>query len=120
MTTQKTIFMTREQWEKWDTALRSGKYKQTKGVLHNTNNGGFCCLGVMQHCLTGWVEDRTLPSTDWLDKHEIKFYDGLFGNNVPLLTEHNTASTLNDDGMSFIEIADLIKQRVVFPDGTSP
>lgn len=117
---QKTIFMTREQWEKWDEALRSGKYKQAKGVLHNTITGGFCCLGVMQDCLTGEVEARTLPSIEWLAEHGIAFHDGLFGKTVPLLTEHNTASTLNDDGMSFIEIADLIKQRVEFPDGTSP
>lgn len=31
---------------KWLRALRSGKYKQAKGVLR-TEKGGFCCLGVL-------------------------------------------------------------------------
>lgn len=29
---------------KWTKALRSGKYKQTQGALHNKK--GYCCLGV--------------------------------------------------------------------------
>lgn len=33
--------------QKWVDALRSGKYRQTKGALHRTENGDeFCCLGV--------------------------------------------------------------------------
>lgn len=31
---------------KWIAALESGEYKQTEGILHNTRNGGYCCLGV--------------------------------------------------------------------------
>lgn len=31
---------------KWISALKSGKYKQTKGCLHNKE--GYCCLGVLQ------------------------------------------------------------------------
>lgn len=30
--------------EKWCEALRSGKYKQTRGFLHDSD--GYCCLGV--------------------------------------------------------------------------
>ncbi len=31
--------------ERWVIALRSGKYKQTRDVLHKVR-GGYCCLGV--------------------------------------------------------------------------
>lgn len=33
----------------WIKALRSGKYKQTRGTLHSTkrNRDSFCCLGVL-------------------------------------------------------------------------
>lgn len=32
--------------KRWLAGLRSGKYKQAKGVLRSANNG-FCCLGVV-------------------------------------------------------------------------
>lgn len=31
---------------KWVAALRSGKFKQGKGSLHNTHKNTYCCLGV--------------------------------------------------------------------------
>lgn len=31
----------------WVKALRSGKYKQTTGSLHNTDSNSYCCLGVL-------------------------------------------------------------------------
>jgi hypothetical protein len=33
--------------EKWVAALRSGEYKQGKGVLHNQDSNTYCCLGVL-------------------------------------------------------------------------
>lgn len=33
---------------KWIKALRSGKYKQARGILLQTN-GAMCCLGVLAH-----------------------------------------------------------------------
>jgi hypothetical protein len=32
---------------KWVEALRSGRYSQATEVLHDEENGGFCCLGVL-------------------------------------------------------------------------
>ena len=32
--------------KKWVAALRSGKYKQARGVLYDEYNKGYCCLGV--------------------------------------------------------------------------
>jgi hypothetical protein len=33
--------------QKWVAALRSGDYKQGKGVLHNQDTNTYCCLGVL-------------------------------------------------------------------------
>ncbi len=33
--------------EKWVEALRSGEYSQATGHLHDKENGGYCCLGVL-------------------------------------------------------------------------
>ena len=125
---KKTIFMTREQWEKWDEALRSGKYKQTEGGLHL--DGGYCCLGVLQKCLTGEVEDRGTPSSAWLSHENIKFADSNGNTNTaldgyvvenPYLDElGESAAEANDNGASFTVIADAIKEAVQFPDGTTP
>jgi hypothetical protein len=43
--TVETIAMNPELKSKWLTALRSGEYPQTTGVLRD--NKGFCCLGVL-------------------------------------------------------------------------
>lgn len=81
----KTIYMKRADWEKWDSALRSGKYQQCEGTL--TNGEGFCCLGVLEQVLDGDVErdagwegcarkDREpfdIPSKPWLADHGITF-----------------------------------------------
>jgi hypothetical protein len=32
---------------KWINALRSGEYTQAEGMLHDSENGGYCCLGVL-------------------------------------------------------------------------
>ena len=34
--------------QEWINALRSGQYTQTRGCLHNSTDGGFCCLGVAE------------------------------------------------------------------------
>lgn len=48
--------------EIWLQALRSGKYRQTKGVLHKYK-GGFCCLGVLCDALGEKWEDPVEIST---------------------------------------------------------
>lgn len=44
--------MPKKMKKKWLKALRSGEYGQVKGKLTD-GNGGFCCLGVLQHCVSG-------------------------------------------------------------------
>lgn len=46
--------MDQEIKEKWIAALRSGKFKQCDGELHNLE-GSFCCLGVLLES-QGWEE----------------------------------------------------------------
>lgn len=40
--------ITEQQKKKWIKALRSGKYKQGKAVLHNEFYSTYCCLGVLE------------------------------------------------------------------------
>jgi hypothetical protein len=136
----KTIFMPKATWEKWDAALRSGEYKQGYAALRD-GNGGYCCLGVLQHCLTGEVETmasgmaEALPTELWLKQHCIEFSSrtqpkGMAIN--PDLPKLNTNAASANDGeeqydnesgdttiignFTFVEIADAIKECVQFTD----
>lgn len=118
----KTIFMKRADWEKWDAALRSGEYKQGRCRLKDGDR--YCCLGVLQHCLTGEVEKDTYsevfppPTYGWLKEHKIQFTGGvkLETRNPYLPKLKATASNANDGDKTFIEIADAIKDCVEFID----
>ncbi len=103
---------TKEDVKNWTTALRSGNYKQTEGMLNN--GSGYCCLGVacdlfIPHTrikrntrgyIVGASPDCQPNSPEWLklvDKH--------------ILDTYGTRITdLNDSGLSFGEIADIIEQ----------
>lgn len=112
--------------EKWLTDLRSGKYKQTTGVLYNPSVDGFCCLGLAcitagyttedlksekSYATTITVEGDDLPYN--LLKHLPNVPDELKGS----ASANRLVSTLtgkNDEGASFKEIADLIEKNVEF------
>lgn len=108
------------EWKaKWVAALRSGEYKQGKRYLRKGDE--FCCLGVLTdlaakegHCAWGRVGEEDEHYTD----------DGTFGvlpipiarlvgvtsdgareGRVPNLYE------MNDDGATFLEIADIIEKE---------
>ena len=120
----KTIFMKRADWEKWDAALRSGEYKQAIEALFDVHSGGYCCLGVLQQCLTGGTEADLLsdidqlPSEDWLYKHGIEFLNGdAAPRRTPWLSKLDaSADCANDQGVSFDRIAYAIEQAVEFTD----
>lgn len=121
----KTIRMRKEDWAKWDAALRSGEYVQGIETLHS-DDGKYCCLGVLQKVLDGDVERDAgnyvfdLPSIDWLNKHAIEFDSSepvidcspCQSPYLPSLME--TADAANDTGKTFVEIADAIKDCVEF------
>lgn len=117
--------------KKWVAALRSGEYKQGVRRLHTTNSEDkFCCLGVACDLyqkevggliveVMGVQEDRQRPVAydnnigslpprvqNWLG---IK---GSYGDPYSgVIVNEDSLSGLNDKGMSFDEIADVIEQE---------
>jgi len=105
-------------------ALRSGEYDQTKGALRNSN--GFCCLGVACDLFDKslWVFDHTdkvdlfrfLTNATFLPI-DVQEYFGLnlTGELVSPVEfkdcEIYSLLNLNDDGMVFTEIADIIENQ---------
>lgn len=91
--------------KKWVEALRSGKYSQTTGKLHDLGEGGYCCLGVACKLLEEPVvkkqyEDDEDPKAYWgKDENEetfevlpesyrkkFRFFDGSGGYHIDQLT----------------------------------
>lgn len=113
---------------KWLRALRSGTYKQAKGTLYRPESAGFCCLGVLQHCVSGGsveVEEgsdddfRESPSFEWYKQQGIEV--GASGRTVD--DAHETAlMKMNDGGFDwqgkkigpkrFKRIADWIEKNI--------
>ncbi len=102
--------------DKWVTALRSGKYKQTQGQLKSEDR--YCCLGVLcEISLQGTWKGRTyftghstdndstvgLTVRDWSG---LKESCGHLGN-----TEIHSLAGMNDEGSTFNEIADIIEKK---------
>ena len=84
---------------KWLKALRSGLYRQGPEELHNTASGTFCCLGVLQAVCGG----KSSPDGDEL------LTDG--AHNLSDKVQRKLA-TMNDDRMSFIDIARYISRNL--------
>lgn len=110
---------------KWLSALRSGKYTQARGELFCQENGGFCCLGVLEHSVCGDVENRGFPTTDWMTKNHVHFFKNydFDSNDITfqiqvhredgrLVLEWTSASGLNDAQVPFAVIADLIEPLI--------
>jgi hypothetical protein len=106
--------------QKWLNALRSGEYQQTQNRLHDEN--GFCCLGVLcdlygkENNVEWELEDDgtyykfkyhtvvlPLPVVEWA---------GVGGYNPYIYSRSLTLSSLNDNGSTFNEIADLIEEQL--------
>lgn len=115
----------KEEFKIWITALRSGMYTQTTGVLQDAK--GHCCLGVACKVLIpeGQIKfkrigleltnflygnepsDQPLAPT-WLKKINDDFGDKNEGYHLIYLNDN--------DELTFIEIADLL-ERKYFPNG---
>jgi hypothetical protein len=122
--------------QKWVEALTSGEYSQGKSCLNN-GQGGFCCLGVLtdiyakEHGLEWeFIEDEGKPGFDgevYLTPLDVQAWSGI-DTNVPYLPFAERANfigkdpepipeadistsiaALNDEGITFPQIADLIK-----------
>jgi len=113
--------------KKWLKALRSGEYGQTKGVLTD-GEGNFCCLGVLQHCVSGGKvevydgtdEFKCVPSPEWYRDNGIEVRD--YAMNV-FDEDERTLTRFNDGGFdygtgkmvrrrNFNQIADWIEKNI--------
>lgn len=106
----------------WVAALRSGRFPQVRGSLHTL--GGYCCLGVACEIYNpriwgnepvdgeyGIMEDGF--NTNYLPRNVMDAF-GLHTKDPDLeidtLAYHSTRlSSLNDNGLTFPQIADLIE-----------
>lgn len=101
----------------WVKALRSGEYKQAAGMLRTSlldGKYGYCCLGVLQHTLTG--KQPKLGQGMLTDKFAAKC-------GIPRLRESGSCDALptdvcttlaekNDSGWSFKRIANWIEKNL--------
>ena len=121
---------------KWIEALRSGKYEQGKGKLRSEDNK-FCCLGVLADVLTDgkfWESEEyserqlevlteklmqdaglqtqigyfTIYSLSQEMQQKLRKEFKIFYNRI---TSKKTLAALNDQGVSFDIIADIIESR---------
>lgn len=102
---------------KWVAALRSGEYQQGDDKLKNHVDNTYCCLGVLCD-----LHSKLTGLGHWDDNGHYR--DRLDGNDLYLTTgvrlwaeldEHHPRvdgdglGTLNDNGYTFAQIADLIE-----------
>ena len=96
----------------WVTALRSGQYRQGRGILRSTD-GAHCCLGVLcdlhaKETGTLWYYDY-LGAFKWLPR-QVADWAGLSSPDPDILG--STLSRMNDSGATFREIADIIEREL--------
>ena len=99
----------------WLEALRSGNYKQGKGVLNC--NGKFCCLGVLADLYSEQTDHPWVSSYPGMKMHGLiaKLSNQLldWSGITTSLGRYSEGSLVddNDKGKSFLEIADIIEKH---------
>lgn len=121
--------MKKEIADKWIKALKSGKYKQTKAVLHNKE--GYCCLGVLcdlmpKHKWTkipyknGFSAPNFHSSGNTTDSEgstvlptNVRVWADMRDNTGSITTESGNSSLVycNDQSYTFKQMAALIKKH---------
>lgn len=104
--------------ELWISELRSGKYPQTVGCLASSE--GFCCLGVLCEVYqkdTGNLIEEINENGDYVYGWEDEFLPEPVAQWAEVGSEDPSAcgaklSSLNDNGMSFEEIASVIEKNI--------
>lgn len=120
--------MKEEVKNKWTAALRSGKYKQGKGLLNN-GAGRLCCLGVLCEVAieegldiqrivmddaihvsaAAYMDEEGIPVMTVLPNSVMEWAD--LNAPDPFVTSEATIAHLNDEEeLSFAEIADIIDE----------
>lgn len=106
---------------KWLAALRSGKYRQGQSALAQRDSSKhvrYCCLGVLCEITPEAVRDASALSdlnysyTYGSDSSDA-YLPGSLRNDVNITPKQQYAlARMNDDGVSFSEIADWIEERL--------
>lgn len=122
-TKEKEFRLPRQITEKWLEALESGEYNQTKKMLYNSYDNGYCCLGLLGK-LCG-IDNNALENNPYIQENN--FYIEEIENFIKMgypeelvTTSHwmdkklpNHLANMNDDGeASFKEIAFWIRENV--------
>lgn len=113
---------------KWLAALRSGKYKQGNNFMYNKNDNSYCCLGVLceiEGATTKQMDKMELPHDIEMFKElvptaseltkaqkKLAFNNEFFAFSVMYKGAMTSLAYMNDDGISFAEIADVIEKKV--------
>jgi hypothetical protein len=102
---------------KWVAALRSGEYKQGLGYLCDTDYN-YCCLGVLTDIYCQEVFGTKLKphvmaheEGEWLTD-EVVIWAALPDGDPYVTGLSDRLSAVNDDGVSFEEIADIIEEKL--------
>jgi hypothetical protein len=98
--------MKKEWADKWAKALRSGKYKQGFGKLYNKDTKRYCCLGV----LCKLTKNRMTGPKEYLSQ-KVMDQTGMPSKQGSVYPCGYNLSGLNDTGMSFNMIADIIEKE---------
>jgi hypothetical protein len=105
--------MPQELKTKWIEALESGEYKQGKGTLCSAPDGAYCCLGVLERVAENDVEPYGFPSTAFYTRNGIEDGDRTESSlSGVVVAVASFLAERNDMGMSFPEIAKLIREKV--------
>lgn len=102
----------------WLDALKSGKYKQTKEVLFSSMEDAYCCLGVA--CIIAGLLPIRVGDTDYTrfeDQENVlpesivekMSFRGTGGEKRNTLDSSEALYRLNDQGVSFVEIAKIVE-----------
>lgn len=100
--------MNKQLRDKWIKALRSGKYKQTTGVLKSGDH--YCCLGVLCKVAGKRINAEEMN----LDNRPVlrKLRDALELGEEKDMNVQCVLTGMNDDGKSFKTIANWIARNV--------
>lgn len=112
--------MKKEDKKRWVAALRSGKYSQCTGRLHNPRTDSYCCLGIA--CEIFGVTDRNYINV-WKDgwqgrlpldlckRFDMEDDGALEGKTPKKWGNYPSLVSLNDKGFTFEELADVIERH---------
>lgn len=95
----------------WIAALRSGNYPQTQETL--CDNKGFCCLGVAA-VVYNVADPDDIRVEEFEDESINEGPKWVYGKLKEMIPDkiYETGMEMNDEGDSFVEIADMIEREM--------